>query len=143
MKKAFFFLISILLLGNEVFCSSVDRINQLIEDCYSGSKINIEEIKTIIKNSSSKEEMINIIEEKEEKLKNNGRSDDLERDVQMAKELAKGESKSTVASKYLGHRSQPMSALSRKLKADRFIRLIEYFKGNISDPPVAYKEVIK
>lgn len=121
----------------------IETVNNKLDTIDNYLKINIEEIKTIIKNSSSKEEIIDIIEEKEEKLKNNGRSDDLERDVQMAKELAKGESKSTVASKYLGHRSQPMSALSRKLKADRFIRLIEYFKGNISDPPVVYKEVIK
>lgn len=56
MKKAFFFLISILLLGNEVFCSSVDRINQLIEDCYSGSKINIEEILEL-QNTISKEDI--------------------------------------------------------------------------------------
>ncbi len=56
MKKAFVFLISILLLGNQAFCSRVDRINQLIEDCYSGSKINIEEILEL-QNTISKEDI--------------------------------------------------------------------------------------
>ena len=118
-------------------------IENKVDTIYNYLTINLEEIKTMIINSSSKEEIIDTIEETEETLKNNGRLDNLERDVKMAKDLANGESKSTVASKYLGHRSQPMSVLSRKLKADRFNTLIEYFKGNISEPPAAYKEVIK
>lgn len=56
MKKGFVFLISILLLGNEVFCSRIDKINQLIEDCYSGSKINIEEILEL-QNTISKDDI--------------------------------------------------------------------------------------
>lgn len=113
-----------------------------VDTIYNYLTINLEEIKTMIINSKSKEEIIDTIEETEETLKSNGRLDDLERDIQIAKALANGESKSTVANKYLGHRSQPMAALSKKLKADRFTSLIEYFKGSIGEPPEAYKELI-
>lgn len=132
-----------LLKSREEEISRLKTIENKVDTIYNYLTINLEEIKTMIINSNSKEEIIDTIEETKETLKSNGRLDDLERDVQIAKDLASGESKSTVASKYLGHRSQPMSALSRKLKADRFNKLVEYFKGNISNPPVAYKEVIK
>ena len=113
-----------------------------VDTIYNYLTINLEEIKTMIINSKSKEEIIDTIEETEETLKSNGRLDDLERDIQIAKALANGESKSTVANKYLGHRSQPMAALSKKLKADRFNSLVEYFKGNVENPPAAYSELI-
>lgn len=118
-------------------------IETKIDTVYEYLVNNLNELKAMINNSSSKEEIIDTIEETEETLKSNGRLDDLERDIQIAKALANGESKSTVANKYLGHRSQPMAALSKKLKADRFISLVEYFKGNVENPPAAYSELIR
>lgn len=56
MKKGIVFLISLLFFVNEVFCSRVDKINQLIEDCYSGSEINIEEILEL-QNAITKEDI--------------------------------------------------------------------------------------
>lgn len=81
--------------------------------------------------------------------KDNGSVDDVkrvlnignkERDIKMAKELANGKSKSEIASKYLGHRSQPMVALNEKLKSKRFVSLIEYYKG-LGEMPEYYKGI--
>lgn len=131
-----------LLKSREEEIERLKTIESKVDTIYNYLTINLEEIKAMIVNNSSKEEIINTIEETEETLKSN-RSDDLERDIQMAKELANGESKSTVANKYLGHRTQPLSALSKKLRALRFNSLVEYFKGNIGEPPEAYKELIR
>lgn len=54
MKKVCIFLISLLFLGNYAFSSQKDILNGLIEDCYSGEKVDINQVMQLC-NSISKE----------------------------------------------------------------------------------------